>query len=237
MYGVNFLDSSVSFLIDTSLKDVNTCLPAIVLKFDKKTKTCMIQPSIKRRFKDGRSRNLPIINNVPVLYPKSGDKFIYFPLNKNDKVILLFSQRALEEWKEKDGIVEAGSKRKFDLSDALAIPAGYNSRDVPEESLKQDGIEITNKESYLGIKDSGEIEIKTKNDLVLNGNKVEVNFKKTKITNGAVDLIEELENLIDFLKNLMPVSGAPGQPAPLVIFGTPDYLKLTRIEQKIKSLR
>lgn len=112
----------IKYAIDSRLANVNTCLPGRVISFDFEKSKASIQPSLKKRLLDGQIFDLPIINNVPVIFPRSGSFSMTFPIKQGDYVLVLFSQRSLDLWLSVGGVVAPDDFRKFDLSDAIAIP-------------------------------------------------------------------------------------------------------------------
>ncbi len=116
------LATAVKKAVIFSLTGVNTCLPGRIEKYDYAKQKAEVKPLVKKLYVDGTTESLPVIVNVPVGWPKGGGGSLTFPLNKNDGVLLIFSQRSLDTWLSKGGDAEPGDPRKFDLSDAIAIP-------------------------------------------------------------------------------------------------------------------
>ena len=108
---------------------MHTSMPARVVSFDLATQTISAQPIIQgaRDKPDGTrvQEDFPIINNIPVAFPSAAGFSLVFPLSKDDEVTLLFAERSLAEWKATgEAIATPQSLRRFDLSDAIAIPGG-----------------------------------------------------------------------------------------------------------------
>ena len=111
--------------IDARLMSLHTCLPAIVTAYDSETQRATVQPEIRRKYITDEVVDLPPIQDVPVVWPRGGGAVLHFPLAVGDQVMLVFSERSIDEWKESGGQVLPEEFRKFDLSDAFAIPGGY----------------------------------------------------------------------------------------------------------------
>lgn len=107
--------------VEARLVDVNTAIPGKIVSYDHATQTASVQPCIRRKYTDGTIVDLPVINKVPVQFPRGGGFFVSLPLKKDDPVLLVFSQRALDVWKEKGGVVDPADPRKFHISDAYAL--------------------------------------------------------------------------------------------------------------------
>jgi hypothetical protein len=111
--------------INSKLLDVHVALPARIVSYDSKTQYASVQPEIKRKFKDGAVVNLPIINNVPVVMPRTSSSYVYLPIKQGDNVLLIFSERSIDIWKNKGGDTDPKDARHHALSDAFAIVGGY----------------------------------------------------------------------------------------------------------------
>jgi len=66
----------------------------------------------------------PILVNVPIQWPGTARSTIVFDLAPGDDLLLHFSDRPLDEWKAVSGndFTPADITRRFDLSDAFAVP-------------------------------------------------------------------------------------------------------------------
>jgi hypothetical protein len=104
------------------LGKIHTGIIARVTSFDS-SGSVDVQPLYRMEFEDGENIQFPEIPNVPICYPVSGTFEITFPLEVGDSVFLSFSERSLDEWKSNNSTdYRPAAKRKFDLSDAVAIP-------------------------------------------------------------------------------------------------------------------
>ena len=108
--------------INFQLSNVNTCLPARIETYESSEKKASVKPVLNTVTLDGEVLEFPIITNVPVVFPKGGQFAMQWPLSEGDTVLLLFSQRSLDEWLSSGGEVTNSDPRKFNLSDAIAIP-------------------------------------------------------------------------------------------------------------------
>ena len=107
--------------------DLRVCLPGEIQEYDPDTMLASVQPLLKRRFYAATGPVLlPIINNVPVIHPRSGTAMIRLPIARGDIVTLMFSDRSIEQWVQGSGEANyPGDQRIHHLSDAYAIPGGY----------------------------------------------------------------------------------------------------------------
>lgn len=180
------------------LKDVHTALPGIVVSFDPETQLAEVQPAIKRVFReeteDGEILTdvaLPVLINVPVVFPRGGGYSLTFPVAAGDECLLVFSERSIDNWHEFGGVRKPTAKRFHDLSDALAV-VGLSSKgnkipsyDANNLQLKKDdgSASVTLKANEADVEAATVIEIKAPL-IKLTGN---VQITGT-VTNAGVDI-------------------------------------------------
>lgn len=184
----------IQSIVDAKLVDANFCMPGIVESYDRATQTAKIQPCFKRKYVDGKELNLPIINGVPIVFPSSGGQWLHFDLAKGDEVTLVFSQRSLDNWKKKGGVMLPGDTRRFNLSDAFAYPGGKPEPKKLKLNGPQDSIEISNGKNFLVVEKGGKI--KGKNDGGFFEMASDGKFKFTNNTNELMDLLVQLTDIL-----------------------------------------
>lgn len=140
--------------IEGRLKDLHTCLPGIIASFDPDTQTASVQPAIKRIFTEKGAVNLPLCVDVPVAFPGGGDFFLTFPVKAGDECILMFSERAIDNWHASGGTQTPAEYRLHDLSDGIAI-VGLNSQPHKLASLQMTGAELRtrSRSTYIRLED------------------------------------------------------------------------------------
>lgn len=136
----------INTVIENRLLDLHTAIPAIVRSFDSSNNTVSVIPAIRRQYNDG-IKELPILNDIPVMFPQSQDSIISFPLKQNDEVLLVFAERSVDIWKRDGGVVNPDSKttRKFDLSDGFALPIGRG------QSVDPSKLQVKNNNGIISI--------------------------------------------------------------------------------------
>ena len=146
--------------IEGRLKDLHTCLPGIIASFDPDTQTASVQPAIQRIFTEKGAVNLPLCVDVPVAFPGGGDFFLTFPVKAGDECILMFSERAIDNWHASGGTQTPSEYRLHDLSDGIAI-VGLNSQPHKLAALQMTGAELRtrSRSTYIRLED-GTIYIK-----------------------------------------------------------------------------
>lgn len=107
--------AAIRALVQGELAEMNTSLNGEVVSYA--NGLAVIKPLASKRFSDGDVLEFPNIPNVPIRWPSfnGGKCGIKGPIRPGDKVLIVFAQQAL------DG---TDDERRFDLSDAYAIPSG-----------------------------------------------------------------------------------------------------------------
>lgn len=105
----------------SALRGVHTALPGRILSYDAGAQRASVQPALGRKQPGGEEEKLPVLNDVPVLWPRSGGASMTFPVRSGDGCLLVFCERSLDEWKGQGGEVTPSDPRQMDLSDAVAL--------------------------------------------------------------------------------------------------------------------
>ena len=120
------LETSLRVAIGSALLQTWTALPGIVQSFNPAKCTAVVQPAIEGTTRDGSGVlaqvSLPVLTDVPVIFPGAGGVTLTLPLAEGDEVELRFQSRCIDQWFSAGGVQRAGSNRKHDLSDAVAYP-------------------------------------------------------------------------------------------------------------------
>lgn len=120
--------------------DLHVSIPAKVVRVDLAKGQLDAKPLVKDVF-EGQAVSVPVITNVPIMWPGAGGFRLTFPLAVEDVVLLVFSDRSLDLWLEKGGEVDPGDPRRHALSDAIAIP-GLRSFSSPWSGAAADGVTL-----------------------------------------------------------------------------------------------
>lgn len=117
------LTEVIESVLERRLLDLHTSIPGIIQSYDPNNKTVDVRPAIKRKFiEDGSEQELNLITDVPVAFLQTNSFIFSVPLQKGDEVLLIFSERSMDKWLRDGKIVNPEDPRKFDLSDAIAVP-------------------------------------------------------------------------------------------------------------------
>lgn len=185
------LETVIQTAIDSALKEVHTCLPAVVTEVNSADQLIDAQITIKRKLA-GKLVLLPLLKNVPIRYWRSKTFSITFPIEVGDHVKILISERSIDTWLTQGGIQDPFDIRKFSLSDAFAEPVMYPQTDLIPD-FDPDNLEIKTNTGSTKIvikKDEG-IDIISPT-LTHNGVDIGENHKHSGVTTGGANTGEPI---------------------------------------------
>lgn len=111
--------------IRAALANLWTCLPCEVIEYNPEAVTVNVQPLVKIpvHLPDGEIETveLPMLLDVPVMFPCAGGFTITHPIEKGDECLVNFADRNIDLWWQSGGIQDPFDTRKHDLSDGFAF--------------------------------------------------------------------------------------------------------------------
>ena len=130
-----WMPQAIRFFGDQLLKQVHTALPGIVLSYDSQKSRARVQPATDLLFTDGTTQARAAILDVPVLHQCSRRYLLHVPLEPDDPVWLMFSQRSLANFKR---TLQRSAPLTEDImseQDAVAIPGFTPLNITPQNGL------------------------------------------------------------------------------------------------------
>ncbi len=116
--------------------------PGTVLAYDHATQRATVALAVRQKIRAARggaisNEDIPPIANVPVIFPRATGYADTFPLTVGDSVLVFFAERSIDEWKSTGNASnDAQDIRRFDLSDAVAIPGESSfARPIPAAGI------------------------------------------------------------------------------------------------------
>lgn len=167
------LNDAVTAVVDYRLNNVHTAMPGSIVDYDYTKQKASVQPLLNKVWTDGTNTPFPVLENVPVIFPKSGGAGLTFPVLAGDTCLLLFIERSTDLWLTVGGQVNPDDRRKFDLSDAVAIMGLFPFTETSTSNNNTDVL-LTYKNSYITIKESGDIVINTSGKVAIGNSTTEV---------------------------------------------------------------
>lgn len=107
--------------VNTVTNEMHTSMPGIIKSFNPSNNLATIQPALNRNYITG-PLSLPVLENVPIIFPQTNTFSMTYPINAEDPCVLFFSERSIDEYLSTGEQGTPRDRRKFSLSDAYAIP-------------------------------------------------------------------------------------------------------------------
>lgn len=129
---------SLADVIDEAIEShslrLHTALPGVIKEWDSATQTASVKPAIQQSVRDLKGRHifedLPLIYDVPVMFPRTLAGYITFPITVGDTGLLIFPELDPGQWRYSDASApprSAGDQRRHDISGAVFVPGLYQN--------------------------------------------------------------------------------------------------------------
>jgi hypothetical protein len=215
--------------IESKLIDLHTAMPATVVSFDASSQTVSVQPTFKRVYNDGTVQLLPIINNVPVVFPSAdgGSAILSMPVKAGDHVLLVFAQRALDQWLEKGSPQDPIDPRKFNLTDAICIP-GMFPKTKKSARVSTNSVRLEYQGAKIELFPDGKVTVgdgTAQFEITSSG--------KIKIGVGGTDLLQLLSDTLQAISVLTVTCAAPASPSSPPI----NVASFTALKSQVDSIK
>lgn len=110
--------------------NLRCCIPCIVQSYDSEKGTVECQPAIREKIinqnEEIEYQNLPLLLDVPVVFPSTNSWSVSFPLKIGDECLVFFSDLSIDNFWEKGNVQNPIEDRRHDLSDGFAIPCNLS---------------------------------------------------------------------------------------------------------------
>lgn len=161
---LNDPEEALRIALDGRQTQIWTSMPGLITAVDFSKMTCSVQPAIQGIVQDQNGNdqniNLPLLVDVPIVFPSAGGFIITFPIKIGDEVLVSFSARCIDSWWQNGGIGIPLEIRMHDLSDGFAIP-GPKSLPNVISGISSTNLQIRNSAgtSFIEISSTGKISI------------------------------------------------------------------------------
>lgn len=154
-------------LIKKKFLDFHVSLPGKITEIDRTKQKCKVKPLIMQPEIDGDPIELPVITNVPLIYPKGQKGHIYIPLFVDDYVTLFFTDYSLDNWLVQGGTnLDPQDERSHQLTDCIAFP-GLIDFQNPIDLTNPENVSFKNGETEVELNPTGKILMKNSaNELI-----------------------------------------------------------------------
>lgn len=209
---LNDPETSLKIALNGRQASIWTALPCIVNSVNFSQMTIEAQPTIQGQIEneDGTFTyvNLPLLLDVPIVFPSAGGFTITLPIQVGDEVLVIFSSRCIDSWWQSGGIQKPMEARMHDLSDAFCIPGPKSIPNVIS-GISSTAAQIRNNAgtTYVEISADGKIKLVTPSTVEITGNLTVSGNIST--TSGDVTA-----GLISLKNHTHAVTTAPGTTGP-----------------------
>jgi len=182
-------------------KEVWTALPGIIQSFNPSAMTCTVKPAVLIPLKDPETAEIsqveiPVLLDVPVIYPSGGGFTLTFPIKNGDECLVIFSSRCIDTWWQNGGYKnQLPLLRMNDLSDGFALVGPRSQvRTVPSVSTSNVQLRTDTGETYVEITTDHHINltapagstVTTSGNVTINAAQVIVNAPTTTLNGNLV---------------------------------------------------
>ena len=137
---------SLRAALEGKLAELWTALPGIVESFNPQAVTVVVQPSIKGHVQNELGQvkpvNLPLLVDVPAVFPCGGGFTLTYPIKKGDECLVVFASRCIDGWWQNGGIGGTPDERMHDLSDGFAIVGPRSQTRTLNPAVDVDNVQL-----------------------------------------------------------------------------------------------
>lgn len=159
-----------------------TALPGIIQSYDSTAGTVVVQPALRGVVQQPTGAfdavDLPLLLDVPVVFPSGGGCTLTFPLAEGDECLVVFSSRCIDGWWQSGGVQLPMEPRLHDLSDGFCIPGPRSVPNMPAD-ISADAVQLRSDdgEAYvqlnptthdIDVATTGSVNVQADGDLVAN---------------------------------------------------------------------
>lgn len=151
--------------VRAELADVYTAMPGQVVKVTTTGElTVSVQPLIQgqQRKPDGSWNyiTLPVLIHCPIITPSGGGFTMTFPTAVGDEGLIVWAQRAIDNWWVQGGVQKQAELRMHDISDGFFIPGCFSKPNTPS-SISTNSVKIMSKDGtkYMEFTSAGDLHV------------------------------------------------------------------------------
>ena len=139
---------SLEFILNQFRKSIYTSIPATIESYDATSKRAKVLPAINRLFTDNTNAPLPPLTNVPVIFPSGGGFTMHFPIVSGDVVMLIFSMRGIQNFKQDYQRSNPTNENILDYDSPVAI-AGFGKISFTPADSSSSSLQTDNGENAI----------------------------------------------------------------------------------------
>lgn len=157
--------ADLELAMDSAKGDIRVAVPGIIQSFDPTASTVCVQPAVREFIKqangDSHETALPLLVDVPVVFPRGGPFTLTFPINCGDECLVIFGDRCIDGWWQSGGVQGQVEARVHDLSDAFAL-VGPFSQATKLSGISTENLQLRHNDGdcYIEITPGKHVEVK-----------------------------------------------------------------------------
>ena len=153
----------INLIIDQRLESLWTAIPANVISVDYSTLTCSVQPKTKLiNASSEELEDLPIIQDVPISFQKSGGSVLLMLPEVGDVVIVMFTKYALDNLLKDYQTADPDNVRRFSINDCIVVGGLHTSIESVPTIASEETMLYHSSGGFLKFDIDGNLEIKAK---------------------------------------------------------------------------
>ncbi len=187
------LAEALQVIINQSIGSIFVSLPGKVISYNAEDQTANIKPLIQHNYQsiDGNNilDDIPVLQNIPVIFQRGGGFFMSYPLNENDKVLIVFNDRSIDKYMSttSQDSVDPVNFTPNGLNGAVCIPGFFQTFD----KLSQDDSNLS--DMMIGQADGG-MKIRIKDTVI--------NIENSNKADKSAALAEPLKTMWEAFKTI-----------------------------------
>ena len=149
--------------IEEAMASLRTATPGIVKGVDLEKQTVSVQVALQGAITDqtGEKKwvDIPLLQDVPIVWPRAGGFALTFPIKVGDECLVVFGERCIDAWWQSGGVQKPMDERMHDLSDAFAI-FGITSQPRKLPNVVDNAVELRDdsRKNWISLR-SGSLDI------------------------------------------------------------------------------
>lgn len=169
---------------ESASSKIRVAMPGIIQEFDPATQTATVQLAIREKVINSSGESsmmeIPMLLDVPIVFPKAGGFSVTFPVKKGDECLVVFGDMCIDAWWQSGGVQNQVETRRHDLSDGFAI-MGVSSVPNAVSNYSTNSVQMRNKSGSTFVEvTEGDVNVKASN--------VNVNASNATITASTINL-------------------------------------------------
>ena len=132
--------------------DIRCCIPGIIQSYNAENNTAEIQPAIREEVVNEDNSvsyvNLPLLINVPIVFPSTKLGGVRFTLEQGDECLVVFSDLSYDNFWTSGNVQNPIEVRRHDLSDGIAIPCVLSQ---PNTKVVESGLTVSFGEAKINM--------------------------------------------------------------------------------------